>query len=87
MQMTLEQRMAQLEARCAQLEGRVASLEARGMTYGPVPTIPSFPIGPTTPSPYTWPNFPPYTITCKMADGSTKEINLSSPIVAQTNVT
>ena len=84
MQMTLEQRMAQLEARCAMLEGRIASLEARGMTYGPVP-MPTFPIGPTTPSPYTWPNFPPYTITCKMADGSTQEINLTSPIVAQTN--
>ena len=40
MQMTLEQRMAQLEARCAMLEGRIATLEARGMTYGPLPTIP-----------------------------------------------
>lgn len=83
MMMTIEQRMAQLEARCAQLEGRVASLEARGMTYGPLPT---FPVGPTTPSPYTWPSHPPYTITCKMADGTTKTIDLHSPIVAQTNV-
>lgn len=80
--MTLEQRMAQLEARCAQLEARVASLEARGMQYGPIPT---YPVGPTTPSPYTWPNFPPYTITCKMADGSTKEMTFTTPIVAQTN--
>lgn len=80
--MTLEQRMAQLEARCAQLEARVASLEARGMTYGPLPSIP-----PTNP----WPNFPdpswvpPYTITCKMADGTTKEMTFTTPIVAQTN--
>ena len=86
MMMTIEQRMAQLEARCAQLEARIASLEARGMQYGPVPTVPSFPIGPTAPSPYTWPNFPPYTITCKLADGTTKTIDLQSPIVAQTNV-
>ncbi len=80
MQMTLEQRMAQLEARCAMLEGRVVQLEARNMTYGPLPAIP-----PTNP----WPNFPdprwvpPFTITCKMADGTTKDIKLDGPIVAQ----
>ena len=82
MMMTIEQRMAQLEARCAQLEGRIAALEARGMTYGPIPTIPSFPIGPTYPHD---PTMPPYTITCKMADGSIQTIDLTSPIVAQTN--
>ena len=81
MQMTLEQRMVQLEARCAQLEARIASLEARGMQYGPI----TYPVGPTTPSPYTWPNIPPYTITCKMADGTTKEMTFTNPIVAQTN--
>lgn len=83
MQMTLEQRMAQLEARCAMLEGRIATLEARGMTYGPLPTIP--PTNPW-PSPYQWPTtVPPYTITCKMADGTTKEMTFTTPIVAQTN--
>ncbi len=82
MQMTLEQRMVQLEARCSQLEARIATLEARGMTYGPLPAIP-----PTNP----WPNFPdprwvpPYTITCKMADGTTKDMTFTTPIVAQTN--
>ncbi len=80
--MTLEQRMVQLEARCSQLEARIATLEARGMTYGPLPAIP-----PTNP----WPNFPdprwvpPYTITCKMADGTTKDMTFTTPIVAQTN--
>jgi hypothetical protein len=82
MMMTIEQRMAQLEARCAQLEGRIAALEARGMTYGPIPTIPSFPIGPTYPHD---PTMPPYTITCKMADGTTKEMTFTTPIVVQTN--
>ena len=88
MNMSLEQRMAQLEARCAQLEGRIASLEARGMTYGPIPTIPSFPISPTPVAPSPWPNNPlqpPYTITCKLADGTTKDITFTTPIVAQTN--
>lgn len=80
--MTIEQRMAQLEARCAQLEARVASLEARGMQYGPV----NPPYQPPTIPPNWYPNIPPYTITCKMADGTTKTIDLQSPIVAQTNV-
>ena len=82
MMMTIEQRMAQLEARCAQLEARIATLEARGMQYGPIPTIPSFPIGPTYPHD---PSMPPYTITCKLADGTTKEMTFTTPIVAQTN--
>ena len=85
MQMTLEQRMAQLEARCAQLEGRVAQLEARGMTYGPINPLP--PTNPYVP-PAVWPNdpfHPPYTITCKLADGTTKEMTFTTPIVALTN--
>ena len=82
MMMTIEQRMVQLEARCAQLEARIATLEARGMQYGPIPTIPSFPIGPTYPHD---PSMPPYTITCKLADGTTKEMTFTTPIVAQTN--
>lgn len=76
MQMTLEQRMAQLEARCAMLEGRIAQLEARNITFGPLPSIP-----PTNPWPKN-PWDPPYTITCKLADGTTKEIKLDGPIVA-----
>lgn len=78
--MTLEERMAQLEARVAQLEGRIASLEARNMTYGPLP------VQPVQPQPNPWlpknPWEPPYTITCKMADGTTQEITLDGPIVA-----
>lgn len=74
--MTIEQRMASLEARMAQLEGRIASLEAKNVTFGP-----SNPYQPHPITPYN----PPYTITCKMADGTTKEINLDGPIVAQTN--
>ena len=39
------------------------------------------------PNPYPWPNYPyypsPYIVTCKMEDGTTKEIKLDSPIVAQ----
>lgn len=74
--MTLEQRLIATEARIAVLESRVAMLEARGMTYGPLP-VPA-------PIPNPWPNFqPPYTITCKMQDGTTKEITLGGPIVAQ----
>jgi hypothetical protein len=85
MKMTLEQQVESLQQRVAMLENRVAMLEARGMQYGPIPTVPSFPIGPTTPNPYTWPGYPPYTITCKMADGTTKEMTFTTPIVAQTN--
>lgn len=80
--MTLEQQVESLQQRVAMLENRVAMLEARGMTYGPIPTIPSFPIGPTYPHD---PTMPPYTITCKMADGTTKEMTFTTPIVAQTN--
>jgi hypothetical protein len=79
MMATMEQRMAQLEARVAQLEGRIASLEAKHLTIGP-----SNPYQPVAPYPY--PYNPPYTITCKMADGTTKEMTLTSPIVAQTNL-
>jgi hypothetical protein len=84
MMMTIEQRMAQLEARFAQLENRIANLEARNMTYGPLPTIPPtnpWPNQPWTPNPYG----PPYTVTCKLADGTTREMTFTTPIVAQTN--
>jgi len=49
------------------------------MTYGPLPSVP-----PTNPWPlpnYPWQ--PPYTITCKAADGTTHEMFLNGPIVAQ----
>lgn len=81
---TIEQRMAQLEARVAQLEARIANQEAKHMTFGP-----STPYQPTPVSPYPNPLSPwnpPYTITCKMADGTTKEMTFTTPIVAQTNV-
>lgn len=84
MKMTLEQQVESLQERMAMLENRVAMLEARGMQYGPLPTIPPtnpWPTQPWTPNPFG----PPYTITCKMADGSTQEIKLDSPIVACTN--
>jgi hypothetical protein len=86
MMMTIEQRMAQLEARVAQLEARIANQEAKNMTFGPGP---STPYQPTPVSPYPNPLSPwnpPYTITCKMADGTTKEMTFTTPIVAQTNV-
>ena len=67
--MTLEERMAQLEQRVAYLEGRVAHLEATN-------------ISPTNPWPKYEPWNQPYTITCKMQDGSTQEIKLDGPIVA-----
>lgn len=39
------------------------------------------------PNPYPWPNYPyypnPFIVTCKMEDGTTREIKLDSPIVAQ----
>lgn len=87
MMATMEQRMAQLEARIAQLEGRIATLEARGMVYGPIQQ----PYQPIPPNPWTQPlypnpNIPPYTITCKLADGTTKEMTFTTPIVAQTNI-
>ena len=47
-------------------------------TYVPPPTY-----GPLPVQPPSW--YPPNTITCKMPDGTTKEINLDSPIIAQTN--
>ena len=86
--MTETQRIARLEERLAFLEGRVSNLEARGMMYGTPPTIPSFPIGPTPVAPSPWPNSPlqpPYTITCKLADGTTKDVTFTTPIIAQTN--
>lgn len=78
MHMTPEQQIQTLLERIARLEGRVAMLEARGMPYGPIhePVWPNQPASP-------WD--PPYTITCKLADGTTKEITFTSPIVAQTN--
>jgi hypothetical protein len=77
--MTNEERMTLLEQRMAQLESRIANLEARNMTYGPInPTPPAMPNWPIK-NPWE----PPYTITCKMADGSIQEIKLDGPIVAQ----
>jgi hypothetical protein len=84
MKMSDADRIAKLEERLAYLEGRVASLEGRGMVYGPI----NPPYQPPTVSPYPNPNSPwnpPYTITCKMADGTTKEMTFTTPIVAQTN--
>ena len=78
--MTDAQRIAKLEERLAYLEGRVAHLEAKHLTFGPLPSIP-----PTNPWPKDQPWVPPYTITCKLADGTTREIKLDGPIVAQTN--
>ncbi len=79
--MTNEERITQLEQRLAFMEGRIANLEAKNMTYGPLPVIP-----PTNPAPPNWypknPWEPPYTITCKLADGTTKEMVLNGPIVA-----
>jgi hypothetical protein len=80
--MTTEERLLMLEQRVAQLEGRIAQLESRGMFYGPV-TPPSYP-SPYVP-PAVWPNVPPFTITCKMADGTTKDMTFTTPIVAQSN--
>lgn len=77
------ERITKLEERIAYLENRVATLEARGMTYGPInpPSMPPV-TNPWVPNP--WPGYPnPYTITCKMEDGTTKEIKIDSPIVAQ----
>jgi hypothetical protein len=82
--MTAEERITQLEQRLAFMEGRIASLESRGMVYGPIQQ----PYQPPTVSPWPNPNNPfnpPYTITCKMADGTTKEMTFTTPIMAQTN--
>lgn len=78
--MTPEERITQLEQRLAFMEGRVAALEAKNLTFGPLPAVP-----PTNPNPWLPKNpwEPPYTVTCKMADGSVQEIKLDSPIVAQ----
>jgi hypothetical protein len=85
MKMTMEQQIDAMAQRIAMLENRVAMLEAKGMTYGPLPTIPPTnpwpPQHPWTPNPYG----PPYTVTCKLADGTTREMTFTAPIVAQTN--
>lgn len=65
----LERRIAELENRLAMAEARIAGLESRGMVYGPI----------TQPNPWQ----PPFTVTCKLADGTTKDITFTSPIVAQ----
>ncbi len=83
MMVTMEQRITQLEARIAQLEGRIASLEAKHITFGPSNPYQPHPISPW-PDPMS-PHNPPYTITCKLADGTTKEMTFTTPIVAQTN--
>jgi hypothetical protein len=51
----------------------------------PNPSMPYQP-NPTNPwvQPYPW--YPPYTVTCKMADGTTRDITLDSPIVAQASM-
>lgn len=36
-----------------------------------------------SPPNWQWPHVAPGTVTCKMADGTTQEIRLTSPIVAQ----
>jgi hypothetical protein len=82
--MTLEERMTLLESRIAQLEARIANQEAKNMTFGP-----STPYQPNPVSPYPNPLSPwnpPYTITCKLADGTTKDMTFTTPIVAQTNL-
>jgi hypothetical protein len=76
--MTPEQRITFLESRIAQLEARIASLESKHLTFGPSPAPSPWPK-----DPYVYPWQPPYTVTCKMPDGTTKEITLDSPIVAQ----
>jgi hypothetical protein len=81
--MTPEERITQLEARIAQLESRIANQEAKNMTFGPSTPYQPNPISPY-PNPLS-PYNPPYTITCKMADGTTKEMTFTTPIVAQTN--
>lgn len=64
-----------------ELERKVAILQDRVERMNNNPPPPVF-YGPIN-QPNQWPNFgPPYTITCKMADGSTKEIKLDGPIVA-----
>lgn len=77
--MTDAERIAKLEERLAYLEGRVAHLEAKHLTFGPLPTIPPTNPWPTPNEPWN----PPYTITCKLADGTTRELKLDGPIVAQ----
>jgi hypothetical protein len=69
--MTPEERITQLEQRLALAEARIAALESRPQQP---PTNPWLPKNP-------WD--PPYTITCKMADGSVQEMKLDGPIVAQ----
>lgn len=81
--MTNEERMTLLEQRMAQLESRIATLEARNMTFGPSNPYQPFPVSPF-PNPNS-PYNPPYTITCKLADGTTKEMTFTTPIMAQTN--
>lgn len=55
--------------------------------YIPVPNPLVYPPGVRSPimSPpnWQWPHVAPGTVTCKMADGTTQEIRLTSPIVAQ----
>ena len=50
----------------------------------PAPTFPYYPPGVRYGAPnWQWPHTAPGTVTCKMADGTTQEIQLTSPIVAQ----
>lgn len=71
----LVNRIVQLEIQVALLTNRIDNLSRN---QGPI-----F-YGPVNP-PNQWPNpgQPPFTITCKMADGTTKEIKLDGPIQAQ----
>ncbi len=65
----MEKRIAELENQIKLLEARIRALESAGMRYGQ-------PLQPNNP----WQ--PPYKITCKLADGTIKEMVLDSPIVA-----
>lgn len=70
-------RLIELEKQVAVLTDRVNRIG----TYNPVP-MPAPVYGPIVP-PNQWPPYgPPYTITCKMEDGTTKEMKLDSPPVA-----
>jgi len=71
-----------------ELTERVERAErANKLPYSPSPLPWVGPTTPVNPYPWTqpWPSYPPYTITCKMADGTTKDITMTSPIVAQNN--
>lgn len=69
-----------------ELTARVERAERNQFPTNPAPYNPSTPYGPLNPNPWVqpWPSYPPYTITCKMADGTTQEIP-AGPAYATTN--